>query len=196
VPLPKNLVRRALVVGAILCGVAAVPALLVAGYVAYYTFVPRYMAVGEFEKYAFNLRLEFYRTSDEAADSGRYINLVTGTAVHRWELAGRDWPHYPRTGVYRVDDGRFAVLSPFGSDYLFTLKPFAREPVISARGDRWQYLGAFDFAFPRDGGPPRLQFFDQQLAECIPMGTTDPATWTDKPRAAMRHATCPSAELD
>ena len=71
------------------------------------------------------------------------------------------------------------MLSPLGYDYVVTLKPFGSARVTGDNGAQWQYLGAFGFGFP-PGGKPRLEFFDPQLAECIPMGTSDPATWAAK----------------
>jgi hypothetical protein len=174
-----------------MAGVSVIPALLISGYVAYYMMVPRYSAVAEFEQYGFNLRLDFFLTSDEARDSGRYLNVINGGAYHTVMLPGWDWAHRARTGIYRIDDNHLAVLSAFGSDHEVTLKPFDFTPVVSGSGEGWQYLGAFDFAFPARERP-RLMFFDPRVAECIPMGTIDPASWADKPRSAARHASCPS----
>ncbi|MGA8401220.1 MAG: hypothetical protein WB697_15120, partial [Stellaceae bacterium] len=69
-------------------------------------------------------------------------------------------------------------------------------PIKTGSGDDWEYLGAYDFIFPPHE-KARLEFFDsQQLAECIPMGNEDPATWAKEPRAAARRATCPTPTKD
>jgi len=188
----KSFLGRCLLIVAIVCGVAMVPALGISAYVGYYIFVPRYSAVGEFDRYAFNLRLDLFLSDDEAGDSGRYFSVINGSAYHTAMIPGWDWAHKARTSVYRVDDNRIAVLSAFGIDRMVTLRPFAVAPVVSDRGDRWQYLGAFDFAFDRKGRP-RLLFFDAgQLPECIPMGNDEPSRWGDKPRSRARRATCPT----
>jgi len=74
------------------------------------------------------------------------------------------------------------------------LKPLDFTPAVSESGAQWQYLGAFDFAFP--SGKARLLFFGPQVAECIPMGNSDPATWTSKPRPQARQAACPTPPPD
>lgn len=192
---PPSLFGRCLLVVAIMCGVAAVPAAVISLYVGYYMLVPRYSAVADFEKLGFNLRLDLYLTDDEARDSGRYLSVINGGSYHTMMIAGWDWSHKARTSIYRIDANQIAVLSALGYDYKISLKPFATAPVVSDPGEQWQYLGAFDFAFP-PGGRPRLEFFDQQLAECIPMGLTEPGTWSAKPRAAVRQASCPSARSE
>jgi hypothetical protein len=187
----KRLLRRCLLVVAVMAGVSIIPALLISGYVAYYMMVPRYSVVAEFERYGFNLRLDFFLSNDEARDSGRYLSVINDGAYHTVMLPGWDWAHRARTSIYRIDDNHLAVLSALGSDREVTLKPFAFAPMVSCPGEGWQYLGAFDFAF-LSGARPRLMFFDPQVLECIPMGTVDPATWADKPRAAARRPSCPS----
>jgi hypothetical protein len=176
---------------AIMCGVAVVPAAAISLYVGYFMLVPRYSAVVDFEKLGFNLRLDLYLTDDEARDSGRYLSVINGGSYHTKMIQGWDWSHRARTSIYRIDDNRVAVLSALGYDYLITLKPFDFAPLVSDAGEGWQYLGAFDFTFPR-GMHPRLEFVDQQSAECIPMGTIEPEKWAGKPRAQARRATCPS----
>jgi len=106
-------------------------------------------------------------------------------------IAGWDWSQRARTSVYRIDDDHIAVLSALGHDYKITMKPFDVAPVVSDLGEQWQYLGAFDFTYP-PGGRRRLEFFDRHLAECIPMGGNDPATWTGEPRPQARQASCPA----
>jgi len=170
--------------------VSLVPAILILLYVGYSTMVPRYSAVAYFENFGFNLRLDFYRT-DEAVDTGRYLTVINSGGYYRFMIQGWDWTHRARTSVYRIDANRLAALSAMGYDYEMTLKPWNAAPAGSGRGDRWQYLGAFDFAFP-PGEKPRLEFFDAQPAECIPMGKADPSSWTDKPRVSARRAACPS----
>ena len=93
--------------------------------------------------------------------------------------------------ILRIDANHLAVASALGHDYKITLKPFDFAPVVSDTGEGWQYLGAFDFAFPPKG-KPRLMFFDPRVAECIPMGTVEPSRWADKPRPQARQASCPS----
>jgi hypothetical protein len=192
---PKSLLGRSLVIGAIMCGVAAVPGAGLLAYVGYYMMVPRYSAVGEFEKYGFNLRLDLYLTDPETDDTGRYLTVITSAAYERFMIEGWDWSHRPRTSVYRIDAGHITVLSPLGNDYKITLKPLTMTPIVSDDGEQWQYLGAFDFFYP-PGGRRRLRFFDAGLAECIPMGNSDPRTWTDKPRAKARQPDCPPAQHD
>jgi hypothetical protein len=187
----RGFLGRCLRVGAIMAGVAIVPALLVSAYVGYRLMVPRYSAVVDFEKLGFNLRLDLYLTADEARDSGRYLSVIDGGSYHTKMIPGWDWAHRARTSVYRIDDNHIAVLSALGYDYQITLQPFGFAPVVSDRGEQWQYLGAFDFTFP-PGERPRLQFFDAQLAECIPMGPNDRSDWTGKPRPQARHASCPT----
>jgi hypothetical protein len=178
-------------IGAIIFGIAAIPAMLGVLYVGYYLWVPRYSAVAElFDDYSFNLRLDLYLTEDETRDSGRYLNIIAAREIHRLMIPGQNWSRMARTSIYRIDTGHIAVLSAFGNDYRITLNPTAFAPIVSDPGDRWQYLGAFDFAFP-PGRRPRLQFFDRNLTECIPMGTA-PSRWADKPRAQARQATCPT----
>jgi len=187
----RRFLGRCLIIGAIIVGVAAVPALIALAYVGYYLMVPRYSAVAEFEKLGFNLRLDLFLTEDELRDSGRYLTVINGGSYHMAMLAGWDWAHKARTNVYRIDEGHIAVASALGYDYRITLQPFTVTPVTPDSGDGWQYLGAFDFIFPA-GRRPRLRFFDSTLAECIPMGNDDPSRWAGKPRAAARRATCPT----
>lgn len=189
--MPKGFLGRCLLVVAIMCGIAAVPALLLSLYVGYYMLVPRYSAVAHFDEYGFNVRLDLFLSNDEARDSGRYLSVINGTSYHTVMIPGWDWAHKARTSLYRIDDNHIAVLSALGHDEEITLTPFAVGPVVSDSAQRWQYLGAFDFTFP-PGERPQLAFFDPQLAECIPMGTKDLATWTGEPRAQARRATCPT----
>lgn len=189
----KRFLGRSLLVVAIMCGVAAVPAAAISLYTAWYLAVPRYSAVQDFQQYGFNLRFDLYLTNDEKRDSGRYLSVINGIAYYTEMIPGWDWAHRARTSVYRIDDNHLAVLSAEGHDEEITLKPFAMAPLNSGGGEGWEYLGAFDFTFPARG-KPRLEFFSpRQLAECIPMGKADPAEWAAKPRAAARHATCPTA---
>lgn len=189
----RKFLGRCLIVGAIMAGVAVVPALCVSAYVGYYMLVPRYSAVAEFEKLGFNLRLDLFLSDDEQRDSGRYLTVINGGSYHMAMLAGWDWAHKARTSIYLIDSGHIAVASPLGYDYRITLRPFAIAPAGSDSSEGWLYLGAFDFAFP-PAGRARLQFFDSTLAECIPMGTDDPSRWAGKPRAQARRATCPTPE--
>ena len=138
-----------------MAGVAALPAIAISSYVGYYMLVPRYSAVADFEKLGFNLRLDFYLTDDELRDSGRYLSVINGGSYHTVMLGGWDWAHKARTSVYRIDEQHLAVSSALGYDYQITLQPFGFAPVVSDRGEQWQYLGAFDFAFP-PGRQPRL----------------------------------------
>ena len=187
----KRLLGRCLLVIAVMAGISIIPALVVSAYVGYYMLVPRYSAVADFDAYGFNARLDLYLTDDEARDSGRYLSVINGGSYHTAMLQGWDWAHRARTSLYRIDDNHLAILSAFGSDYMITLKPFSLAPIVSDSAEGWQYLGAFDFTFPPKRRP-RLMFFDQNVAECIPMGTIDPAKWAGKPRWAARHANCPS----
>jgi len=187
----KALLGRCLLVIAIMCGVAVVPALAISAYVGYYMLVPRYSAVADFDTLGFNLRLDLFLTDDEDRTSGRYLSVINGGSYHTEMLGGWDWPHRARTSIYRIDANHIAVLSALGYDYEITLVPQAFVPLAPETGAQWRYLGAFDFAFVRNR-KPRLQFFGPDSAECIPMGTIDPATWADRPRAQARHATCPS----
>jgi hypothetical protein len=189
----KGLVRRCLAVIAIMCGIAVVPAIGISIYVGCYTLIPAYSAVVAFERLGFNLRLDLFLTADEARDSGRYLNVITSYAYHAVMLQGWDWPHRARTSVYTIDPNHIAVLSAFGYDYKITLKPFEFAPLVSDPGEQWQYLGAFDFAFP-PGEQPRLEFFDPRLAECIPMGMTDQTLWVAKARPRARYANCPGPQ--
>lgn len=189
--LSKRFFGRSLLVLAVMAGIAVVPAAAMSLYVGYYLMVPRYSSVGEFEQYGFNLRLDLFLSNDEARDSGRYLSVINGSSYETQMLAGWDWAHRARTNVYRIDANHLAVASAFGYDYKIRLKPFDFAPVVSDTGEGWQYLGAFDFAFPPKG-KPRLMFFDPQVAECIPMGTVEPGRWTGKPRPQARQASCPS----
>jgi len=173
-------------------GVAAVPAIGALCYVGYYLWVPRYSAVATFEDTLdINLRLDFYLTEPDARESGRYLSVINSMASDTFNIPGWDWARKARTSIYRIDANHLAVLSAMGNDFMVTIKPFAFAPVISDNGEQWRYLGAFDFAFA-PGERPRLEFFDGQLAECIPMATTDATGWAGKPRAHARQATCPS----
>ncbi|MBV8777161.1 MAG: hypothetical protein JO032_00400 [Alphaproteobacteria bacterium] len=174
-------------------GIAVLPALARLGYVAYVLSVPRYSAVALFEKAGFNLRLDFFRTGTDARQSGRYLSVITTAAYRTFNIPGWDWAHKARTSIYRIDENHVAVLSPMGNDYKITLKPFDYAPVVSDTGKGWQYLGAFDFAFA-PGGPPHLEFFDQQLPECIPMGTEASPRAAALPRAEARRESCPSPD--
>jgi hypothetical protein len=187
----KGFLRRCLLIGAIIGGIAVVPSLAILAVVGYYTMVPRYSAVAYFDNLGVNLRLDFYLTQDGALDSGRYLSAINSSSYQTIMVPGWDWSHRARTSVYRIDDGNLAVLSPLGNDYKITLKPLRFSPLESDSGDQWQYLGAFDFAFP-PGGRPFLQFYDSQLAECIPMGADDPTNWARKARPHARQATCPA----
>jgi hypothetical protein len=187
----KSLLGKCLLIAAIMGGISLVPAIFILGYVGYYMLVPRYSAVAEFEKLGFNLRLDLYLSDDEARDSGRYMNVITSRTYERFMIPGWDWSHRARTSVYRIDDNHIAVLSALGHDYKIALKPFELAPVVSDLGEQWQYLGAFDFTFP-PGERRRLEFFDPHLAECIPMGANDPATWTGEPRPQARQTSCPA----
>ena len=188
----KRLVGRCLLVVAVICGVAVVPAAAISLYTAWYMMVPRYSAVEDFDKYGFNVRLDFYLSDDEARDSGRYFSVIYDGGYYTKMIPGWDWAHRARTSVYRIDDNHLAVLSAQGNDEEVTLKPFAMAPVAAGSGEGWEYLGAFDFIFPRHA-KARLEFFDsQRLAECIPMGNDDPADWATKPRPQARHASCPT----
>jgi hypothetical protein len=189
--LSKRFLGRSLLVLAIMAGIAVVPALAVSLYVGYYLMVPRYSSVAEFDQYGFNLRLDLFLSNNEARDSGRYLSVIYGSSYETEMIEGWDWAHRARTSVYRIDGSRLAVSSAFGYDYKITLKPFDIAPIVSDSGEGWQYLGAFDFAFPPKGRP-RLMFFDPQVAECIPMGTVDPNRWAEKPRPQARQASCPS----
>jgi hypothetical protein len=179
-----------LLVGAIMCGIAVLPAAAILAVFGYHTLIPSYSSVAYFEEYGFNLRLDLYRTADEMRDSGRYLSVINSMAYHTFMLVGWDWPHKARTSIYRIDDDHIAVLSALGNDYTVTLKPFAVAASGNDSGDAWQYLGAFDFAFPNERA--KLEFFDPSLTECIPMGTIDPATWAEKPRPQARRPTCPT----
>ena len=187
----RGLFGRFLLVVAIMCGVAVLPALVISAYVAYYMLVPRYSSVQDFDNLGFNVRLDLYLSDDQARDSGRYLSVISGGSYHTIMIPGWDWSHRARTSLYSIDANHIAVLSAFGSDYEITLKPFDNAPISADLGEKWQYLGAFDFTFP-PGKRPRLEFFDARLAECIPMGSTDPSTWSGKPRPQARHANCPS----
>jgi hypothetical protein len=189
--LSKRFLGRCLLVLAIIGGVAVVPAIAVSLYVGYYLMVPRYSAVAEFERYGFNLRLDLFLSNDEGRDSGRYLSAINGSSYETRMMAGWDWAHRARTSVYRIDANHLAVASAFGYDYKITLKPFDFAPIVSDTGEGWQYLGAYDFAFPPKR-KPRLMFFDPQVAECIPMGTIDPGRWATMPRPQARQASCPS----
>ena len=191
----KSLLGRCLLILMIICGVAVLPAAGLLAYVGYYMLVPRYSAVADFEKFGFNLRLDLYLTDDAASDTGRYLNVITSGTYGRYMLAGWDWSDRARTSVYRIDANHIAVASPLGHDYKITLKPLAFEPVVSDRGDGWQYLGAFDFYYP-PGGHRHLRFYDVQLAECIPMGPNDQSAWPDLPRPQARQASCPTPQHD
>jgi hypothetical protein len=188
----RKFLRQCLLVAGIICGVGALPAALVVAYVGYYFWMPAYSAVAYFDRYGFNVRLDFYLTDDEAHDSGRYLSVIAGSAYHTFIVPGWGWTRRPRTSVYRIDEGHIAVLSPFGYDYRITLSPYALAPVVSDNGAQWQYLGAFDFIFP-PGSRPRLEFFDAHLAECIPMAG-EPGSWAALPRAQARQASCPTPE--
>jgi hypothetical protein len=192
----KRFLGRCLMIVAIICGVAAVPAAAVSLYTAWFMMVPRYSAVRDFDKYGFNVRLDFYLSNNEPRDSGRYLSVIHESGYYTAMIPGWDWAHRARTSLYRIDDNHLAVLSAQGHDQEVTLKPFAMKSLESdGRGGDWQYLGAFDFTFP-PGERPRLAFFDpQQLPECIPMGSEAPATWADKPRAPFRRPTCPTPTL-
>lgn len=189
--LSKRFLGRSLLVLVIMTGIAVVPAVAMSLYVGYYLMVPRYSSVAEFEKYGFNLRLDLFLSNDEVRDSGRYLSVINGGSYQTQMMEGWDWAHRARTNVYRIDANHLAVASAFGYDYKITLKPFDFAPVVSDTGEGWQYLGAFDFAFPQKKRP-RLMFFDPQVAECIPMGTVDPSRWAGKPRLQARHPSCPS----
>jgi hypothetical protein len=178
-----------------MCCIAVVPALAISAYVAFYTQVPAYSAVVHFDQLGLNLRVDLYLTTNEARDSGRYLTVVNGGYLHTVMLDGGDWAHFARTSAYRIDENHLAVLVPLGRDYEVTLQPFAIAPLVSDNGKGWQYLGAFDFAFPAET-KARLGFYDQQLAECVPMGRIDPATWVTMARPAVRAAQCPSAPDD
>jgi hypothetical protein len=193
----KRLVARCLLVIAIMCGVAVVPAAAVSLYTAWYMMVPRYSAVRDFDKYGFNVRLDLFLTDNEAHDSGRYLSVIHDNGYYTTMIPGWDWAHRARTGLYRIDDNHLAVLSAQGHDEEITIKPFAIMPIKKgARSDNWEYLGAFDFIFPPRTGA-RLEFFDpQKLAECVPMGNDDPAGWTKEPRAQARRAACPTPTRD
>lgn len=193
----KRLVGRCLLVIAIMCGVAVVPAAAVSLYAAWYMMVPRYSAVQDFDKYGFNIRLDLFLTDNEAHDSGRYLSVIHDNGYYTTMVPGWDWPHRAHTSLYRIDDNHLAVLSAQGHDEEITIKPFAMMPIKKgASGDKWDYLGAFDFIFPPHTRA-RLKFFDpQQLAECIPMGNDDPAGWAKEPRAPARRATCPTPTRD
>lgn len=192
----KRLVGRCLIVIAIICGVAAVPAAAVSLYTAWYMMVPRYSAVQDFDKYGFNVRLDLFLSNDEVRDSGRYFSVIHGTGYYTVMIPGWDWAHHARTSLYRIDDNHLAVLSAQGHDEEITLNPFAMTPIKTGSGDNWDYLGAFDFVFP-PYDRARLEFFDlEQLAECIPMGNEDPAKWAKESRASARRATCPTATKD
>jgi hypothetical protein len=192
----KPFLTRSLQVLAIMFGVAVLPAIGLSLYTGYYMMVPRYSAVVEFDKLGFNLRVDLFLTDDELRDSGRYLNVINGGSYHSFGLGGWDWAHRARTSIYRIDDNHLGVLSAFGYDYVVTLKPFATAPVaLGESGEGWQYLGAFEFAFPAKG-KPRLEFFPpEDLAECVPMGMHEPGPWPGRPRAAVRQATCPTATL-
>jgi len=191
----KRVFGRCLLIVGIVAGVSIVPALAISLYVGYYMLVPRYSSVVDFDRYGFNVRLDLYLSDDEARDSGRYISVINGGSYHTAMVPGWDWSHRARTSLYRIDDNRIAVLSALGRDYAITLKPFGFAPAVSDRGEGWQYLGAFDFTFP-PGKHPRLMFFSQQDAECIPMGTVERARWADEPRPQARRASCPSPPPD
>lgn len=192
----KRLVGRFLIIIAIICGVAIVPAAAVSLYTAWYMMVPRYSAVQDFQQYGFNVRLDLYLSSDEPRDSGRYFSVIHDTGYYTSMIPGWDWAHRARTSLYRIDDNHLAVLSAQGHDEEFTLKPYAMTPVKAGdNGAAWQYLGAWDFTFP-SGDKPHLAFFEPgQLSECIPMGNHDIAAWAKLPRAAARRATCPTPTL-
>jgi hypothetical protein len=192
----KRLVSRCLLIAAIILGVAAVPAAAVSLYTAWFMMVPRYSAVQDFNKYGFNVRLDLFLSDDEAHDSGRYFNVIYDGGYYTAMIPGWDWAHRARTSLYRIDENHLAVLSAEGHDEVVTLNPFAMTPIKTGGGAGWEYLGAFEFLFPPHTRP-RLEFFDpRQLAECIPMGTIDPATWAAKPRPQARRATCPTAVGD
>jgi hypothetical protein len=130
-------------------------------------------------------------TDPAASDSGRYLSVITGGSYKTQMLEGWDWSHRARTSIYLIDPAHIAVLSALGYDYEIGLKSVGFVPLVPDGAERWHYLGAFDFTYP-PGKSPRLQFFDAQLPECIPMGSSDPATWRDKPRAQARQASCPT----
>ena len=201
----KSLFGRSLRIVLLICGIAVLPAIALSLRAGYYMLVPRYSAVVDFEKLGFNLRLDLFLSGNEASDSGRHLSVIYGGSYQTRMLQGWDWAHRARTSIYRIDDNHLAVLSALGYDYRITLKPFEFAPLVSAggvpasgvpdNGEQWQYLGAFDFTFPSNGRP-RLQFFDPQVAECIPMGTIDPSRWAGKPRPQARRDTCPSPRPD
>jgi len=192
----KRFLGRCLLIVAIVCGVAVLPAAAISLYTAWYMLVPRYSAVAECPQYDFNVRLDLYLSDDEARDSGRHLSLITGSQYHIAMIPGWDWSHRARTSLYRIDDNHLAVLSAEGRDEEITMRPFVMTPLREGSGEGWLYLGAFDFVFSPHG-VARLGFFtSQQLAECIPMGKDDPAGWAAKPRAAARRATCPTATED
>lgn len=177
-------------IGAAMVGVAVVPAVAIICYVGYFVWVPRYSAVAYFyDTLGFNLRLDLYWTDDDARRSGRYLSVITASTYHAFNILGQGWTRNARASVYRIDDNHIAVLSALGNDDKITLTPFAAAPVADDTGEAWQYLGAFEFAFP-PGLRPFLQFFGaSQVAECIPMGTDRP-DWADMARAQARHPSC------
>jgi len=193
-PVTKGSFSQGLRIGAILVAISLLPSAVLLAYTGYYMLVPRYSSVAEFERFGFNLRLDFFRANEEVLDTGRYLTVISGSSYRSFMLEGWDWARRARTSLYRIDNNHFAVLSPRGYDYILTVKPLGFTPVVSDSGAQWQYLGAFDFAFLN--GKARLLFFDPKVAECIPMGKSDPATWTSKPRPQVRHESCPSPPPD
>lgn len=192
----NRLFNRCLLVVAIIFGVAAVPAAAVSLYTAWFMMVPRYSAVEDFDQYGFNVRLDFFLSDNEERDSGRYFSVIHGGGYWTAMIPGWDWAHRARTSLYRIDDNHLAVLSAQGHDEEVTLKPFRMTPLTSGSGEGWEYLGAFEFIFPRHSRA-RLEFFEpQQLAECVPMGNDDPAGWATKPRPQARRAACPTVTGD
>lgn len=176
-------------------GIAAVPAVAILGYFAYILAVPRYSAVAYFEDtLGFNLRLDLFQTTDDAERSGRYLSVITPSAYRTFNIPGWDWARKARTSLYRIDENHLAVLSALGNDYRITLAPLAFVPLVSDSGEGWQYLGAFDFGFA-PGAKPRLEFFNQELAECIPMGTDRQAMWGAMARARARRSSCANPKL-
>jgi hypothetical protein len=184
----KGSLAQSLRIGAILVAISLLPATFLVAYTGYYVMVPRYSSVAAFDRFGFNVRLDLYLTDAEALDSGRYLTLIGGVSYQSFMLQGWDWQHRARTSLYRIDDNHIAALSALGYDYAITIKPFSFAPVVSDSGAEWQYLGAFDFGFPN--GKAKLLFFDPQVAECIPMGKSDPAAWTAKPRPQARREQC------
>ncbi|MBN8957241.1 MAG: hypothetical protein J0H17_11835 [Rhizobiales bacterium] len=135
------------------------PFILLVGILVHVAYVPAASASANVAEIGAMVTLRFYPSSDDA----RYFTVATAQGTITRNICGFDWAHHARTSLYLTEQRQLVVLGAEGGCHLiFTLSPLRFEMRIDAtNSNRWEYLGAFDYA-------PGLRFIlPSEQSECL-----------------------------